>query len=132
MYPGYVLAPDHQSLLDQPSMPPTESGHKTEKRIEERKRTRLRSGKLATLEGQFLTECHFHNIAGGGARIRTVGPCTIPNRFWLFDDQYRGALMTEIVSHRDGDFGVRFIEDANVTPLSEAVLSALAGKYYSL
>ncbi|QND50665.1 PilZ domain-containing protein (plasmid) [Phyllobacterium sp. 628] len=113
-------------------MPPTETGYKTEKRIQERKRTRLRSGKLVTLDGQFLTECHFHNIAGGGARIRTVTQARVPNRFWLFDDQHGSALMTEVVWHKDGDFGVRFIQDTGVLPLNDTILSALAGKYYTL
>jgi hypothetical protein len=104
----------------------------TEQRIDERKRTRLRSGKLVTLDGQFLTECHFHNLAEGGAKIRTVKTSTIPERFWLFDDQYCGALITEIVWRKDTDLGVRFVQDVDVLPLSEKTLSALSGKYYSL
>lgn len=103
-----------------------------EKRGEERKKTRLRSGKLVTLDGQFLTECHFQNLASGGARIRIVGQCAIPNRFWLFDDQYCGALITEIVWRSDAEFGVRFIQDAGVIPLNDTILGKLAGKYYSL
>ena len=106
--------------------------YKTEKRRQKRKRTRLRSGKLVTLDGHFLTECQFQNIARGGAKIRLVGPCVVPKRFWLFDDQYCGALITEVVWHREPEFGVRFVQDPNVAPLDEAVLHALAGKYYSL
>lgn len=106
--------------------------NKPEKRLEERKRTRLRSGKLVTLGGQFLTECHFQDLAGGGARIRIVGHCAIPDRFWLFDDQYAGALITEIIWRKDAEFGVRFVQDSGVVPLSDTVLNTLAGKYYSL
>ncbi|CAN7701826.1 PilZ domain-containing protein [Phyllobacterium sp. LjRoot231] len=113
-------------------MPLYQADNKAEKRVEERKRTRLRSGKLVTLAGQFLTECHFHNLAGGGAKIRIVSQCAVPIRFWLFDDQYRGALITEIVWRKDMELGVRFIENAGVTPLTDTILSALAGKYYSL
>lgn len=105
---------------------------KAEQRMEERKRTRLRSGKLVTLEGQFLTECHFQDLAEGGARIRIVSKSAIPDRFWLFDDQYCGALVTEIVWRKDTDFGVRFVPDANIAPLSDSTLNALSGKYYSL
>lgn len=113
-------------------MSPYGTDNRTEKRVEERKRTRLRSGKLVTLDGQFLTECHFQNLAGGGARIRIVGQCAVPNRFWLFDDQYSSALITEIVWHKDAEFGVRFIQDSSVVPLNDTILNTLAGKYYSL
>jgi hypothetical protein len=113
-------------------MPPSATNHKMEKRVEERKKTRLRSGKLISLDGQFLTECHFQNLAGGGARIRIVTQCVVPNRFWLFDDQYCSALITEIVWHKDAEYGVRFAQDSSVVPLNETILNTLAGKYYSL
>ena len=106
--------------------------HKTEKRRQERKRTRLRSGKVVTLDGHFLTECQFENIARGGAKIRLVKPCVIPKRFFLFDDQYCGALITEIVWQREPELGVRFVQDPSVAPLDERILNTLSGKYYSL
>jgi len=113
-------------------MPAFAADNKTEKRVEERKKTRLRSGKLVTLDGQFLTECHIQNLADSGARIRIVSQCAVPDRFWLFDDQYCGALITEIVWHKDAEFGVRFVQDPSVVPLNDTVLNTLAGKYYSL
>ncbi|MBZ9603457.1 PilZ domain-containing protein [Phyllobacterium chamaecytisi] len=113
-------------------MPFYQTNSRAEKRVEERKRTRLRSGKVVTLEGHFLTECHFHNLAGGGAKIRLVNQSTVPTRFWLFDDQYNGALITEVVWRQDMELGVRFIEDPDVTPLTDTILRTLAGKYYSL
>ncbi len=113
-------------------MPSSAPENRTEKRREERKKTRLRSGKLVSLDGQFLTECQFQNIAGGGARIRIVGQSAVPNRFWLFDDQYCGALVTEVVWSKDGEFGVRFVQDPSIAPLNDTLLNTLAGKYYSL
>lgn len=113
-------------------MPPSGKDTRSEKRAEERKRTRLRSGKLVTLGGQFLTECHFHNLTGGGAKIRIMTPCAVPDRFWLFDDQYCGALITEIVWRNESDFGVRFVHDPAVAPLNDTTLNTLSGKYYSL
>jgi hypothetical protein len=113
-------------------MPPSATDNKMEKRNEERKKTRLRSGKLVTLDGKFLTECHFQNLAGGGAKIRIVSQCTIPNRFWLFDDQYCGALITQIVWHKNAEYGVRFVQDPGIVPLNDTILNTLAGKYYSL
>ncbi|MEI4483029.1 hypothetical protein V8J62_15795, partial [Phyllobacterium sp. CCNWLW11] len=49
-----------------------------------------------------------------------------------FDDQYCGALITHIVWRKNLDIGVRFAPDSTVAPLSESVLHALSGKYYSL
>ncbi|UXN58903.1 PilZ domain-containing protein [Phyllobacterium zundukense] len=113
-------------------MPLYQTNTKAEKRVEERKRTRLRSGKLVTLDGQFLTECHFHNLAGGGAKIRVVGQSPVPTRFWLFDDQYNGALITDVVWRQGMELGVQFVDDPDVTPLTDTILRTLAGKYYSL
>lgn len=103
-----------------------------EKRRAERRRTRLRSGKLVGIDGRFLIECQLHDIAGGGAKIRVADPRLVPDRFWLFDDHYAQALIAEVV-WRDGlELGVRFRHDPAVQPLDEARLTKLAGKYYSL
>jgi hypothetical protein len=103
-----------------------------EKRRSERRRTRLRSGKLVSLEGRFLTDCHMHDVAGGGAKIRVADPRTIPGRFWLFDDRHARALIAEVVWREGLELGVRFRDDPAVPPLSETRLAELAGKYYSL
>ncbi|KXF76000.1 pilus assembly protein PilZ [Paramesorhizobium deserti] len=103
-----------------------------EKRRSERRRTRLRSGKLVNIDGSFLIECQLHDIAGGGAKIRVADPRAVPDRFWLFDDHYAQALFAEVV-WRDGlELGVRFCDDPAIQPLGEARLSKLASKYYSL
>ncbi|EEW86826.1 hypothetical protein C048_02930 [Brucella melitensis UK19/04] len=41
-----------------------------ERRREERQRTRLRSGKIVNLDGRFVVECQFIDIAPHGAKIR--------------------------------------------------------------
>ncbi|RCS24000.1 PilZ domain-containing protein [Phyllobacterium salinisoli] len=103
-----------------------------EKRSSERRRTRLRSGKIVNMNGRFLIECQLHDIAGGGAKIRVADARDVPDRFWLFDDRYGQALIAEIV-WRDGvELGVRFCNDPTIQPLDDARLSKLAGKYYSL
>lgn len=108
------------------------SGRLPEKRHSERRRTRLRSGKLVELGGRFLIECQLHDIAGSGARVRVADPSGVPDRFWLFDDRYAHALLAEVV-WRDGlDLGVGFRNDPTIPPLSETRLAELAGKYYSL
>ncbi|WP_110752015.1 PilZ domain-containing protein [Phyllobacterium leguminum] len=104
----------------------------SEKRHSERRRTRLRSGKLVDIEGRFLIECQLYDITGSGARIRVANSLRVPERFWLFDDRYTHALLAQIV-WRDGlDLGVSFRDDPATPPLSETRLAELAAKYYSL
>ncbi|MGH6761721.1 MAG: PilZ domain-containing protein [Phyllobacterium sp.] len=97
-----------------------------------RHRTRLRSGKLVSLVGQFLTDCQFHDVSGGGARVRLLGGETVAKRFWLFDDQYGQALLTEVAWQKGAEIGVRFIHDPAVPLLDEKRLAELSGKYYAM
>ena len=103
-----------------------------ERRREERQRTRLRSGKIVGLDGRFIIECQFSDIAPHGAKLRTVEVPTVPERFWLFDDYYGRALLAR-VAWRDGrEMGVELVSDPAVAPLDDERLAQLAGKYYSL
>ena len=108
--------------------------HKSSKdrRAEERQRTRLRSGKIIGLDGRFLVECQFSDIAPHGAKLRTVEASRVPERFWLFDDFYVRALLARIAWRGGAELGVQFISDPSVPPLDDERLRQLAGKYYSL
>lgn len=108
--------------------------HKSSKdrRAEERQRTRLRSGKIIGLDGRFLVECQFSDIAPHGAKLRTAEASRVPERFWLFDDFYVRALLARIVWRGGAELGVQFISDPSIPPLDDERLRQLAGKYYSL
>lgn len=103
-----------------------------ERRREERQRTRLRSGKIIDLDGRFIIECQFSDIAPHGARLRITDVPSLPERFWLFDDFYARALLAQMVWREKREIGVQFITDASIPTLDEERLSQLAGKYYSL
>lgn len=103
-----------------------------ERRREERQRTRLRSGKIVGLDGRFIIECQFADIAPHGVRLRTVEVPTLPERFWLFDDFYGHALLARVAWRNGGEMGVELIADPAVTPLGEERLSQLGGKYYMI
>ncbi|MCO4315677.1 PilZ domain-containing protein [Phyllobacterium sp. 21LDTY02-6] len=103
-----------------------------DQRLEERKRTRLRSGKIISVDGRFIVECQFYDLTENGARIRLARKAIVPEQFWLFDDQYCGVLLGQSVWSEGMEIGIRFITPADVPPLGEAVLEALSGKYYSL
>lgn len=104
----------------------------SERRKEERQQTRLRSGKIVSLEGRFIIECQFRDIAPHGARLSTADVPNLPERFWLFDDFYGRALLALVVWRASREIGVQLISDATVIPLDDERLSQLAGKYYSL
>jgi hypothetical protein len=103
-----------------------------ERRREERQRTRLRSGKLIDLDGQFIVECQFSDMSPHGAKLRTMETPTLPDRFWLFDDYYKRALLARIAWRNGREIGVELITDPTVTPLDSERLAQLGGKYYSL
>ena len=102
-----------------------------ERRKEERQRTRLRSGKIIDLDGRFIIECQFCDIAPHGARLRVIEVPNLPERFWLFDDHYARAILAQIVWRQKREIGVRLITDALIPELDEERLNQLAGKYYS-
>ena len=103
-----------------------------ERRSEERQRTRLRSGKIVGLDGRFIIECQFNDIAAHGARLRAADVPNLPERFWLFDDFYARALLAKVVWRENQEIGLQFITDSTIAPLDEERISKLSGKYYSL
>ncbi|MCX2697519.1 MULTISPECIES: PilZ domain-containing protein [Ochrobactrum] len=103
-----------------------------ERRSEERQRTRLRSGKIVGLDGRFIIECQFSDIAPHGARLRICDVPNLPERFWLFDDFYGRALLAQIVWRENREIGLQFQFNSEIAPLDEERLNQLAGKYYSL
>ena len=73
-----------------------------------RQRTRLRSGKLVTVGGEFLTECLIYDLSSRGCRIRLPAGRPLPRAIQLLDDQ-SGLLHRCALLWRDGsDIGVRF------------------------
>lgn len=97
-----------------------------------RHRTRLRSGKIVSVEGNFVTECHFHDLADGGARIRPVGATAIPDRLWLFDDGERSVTYAEVIWRNALGIGISFNDRPRGIGLEAQRIAHLARKYYSL
>ncbi len=92
----------------------------------------LHVGKIVGLDGRFIIECQFSDIAPHGAKLRTVEVPTLPERFWLFDDYYGRALLARVAWRNGREMGVELVSDPAVTPLDEERLAQLSGKYYSL
>jgi hypothetical protein len=95
-----------------------------------RRRTRLRSGKIADETGRFIVECRLYDRSDEGARLCAVAPAAIPDRILFFDDEQASAALAEVVWRRGAEIGVRFV-GARLPPEAAAV-RALAAKFYAL
>jgi hypothetical protein len=102
-----------------------------EKRFAERRRTRLRSGKIADLTGRFIIECAVHDRSQGGARLRRVAQVPVPASICLYDDATNTLVPAAVVWERGLDLGVRFTPEV-VVPAEKAIRFALGGRYYAL
>lgn len=102
-----------------------------DKRLDTRKRTRLRSGKLADLRGNFLAECAIHDRSLDGARLRLDDSALVPDEALLFEDEHEALLTVSVVWRRPQEVGVRF----RVGPSGaerRRITHKLSGKYYAL
>ncbi len=59
----------------------------SEKRKDQRRRTRLRSGKILDRANRFMIETAIVDRSSGGLRLRLAKDCVIPDAFHLFDDE---------------------------------------------
>ncbi len=95
-----------------------------------RRRTRLRSGKLATIDDRFITECQIFDRSCEGARLRLAGRIRLPEVVKFYDDQNRALYIVRVVWQRGNEVGIFFPEGARVN--DPKAVSRLSGKYYAV
>jgi hypothetical protein len=101
-----------------------------ERRQRRRQRTRLRPGKIVAPDGRFLAHCRFHDLATGGARLRTEGEADIPDRFFIIDD-CNGEVAYALVAWRNvSEIGVSFAAPPAGVSLTRQRMAYLARKFY--
>lgn len=103
-----------------------------DRRRRNRHRTRLRSGKIVSIEGRFLIECQFRDLADGGAQIWPVRDFEPPDRFWVFDDHERSVTYAEVVWRKGPGIGVSFDDKPQGCSISRERIAYLSRKYYGL
>ena len=109
------------------------SSRKTEnKRKAPRRRTRLRSGKTATLRNRFISDCLIFDRSPLGVRIRLAGRVSLPEHIRFFDDELGTLHVARVVWQRDNEVGLAFAEGDDGCRRSGPAHAALAGKYYAL
>jgi hypothetical protein len=103
----------------------------SDKRARQRRRTRLRSGKIAGLGGRFIVECAVHDRSSEGARLRLADRAVVPDRILLLEDEGDALNVAAVVWRRGQEIGVRFAPD--IQPADpEAARHRLTGKYYAV
>jgi hypothetical protein len=103
----------------------------SDKRSDPRKRTRLRSGKIADPSGNFLAECVIHDRSAEGARLRIDHGVTVPDDVLLFEDEHESLVAASVVWRRPQELGVSF-RAGPATGERERIARRLSGKYYAL
>ena len=68
-----------------------------ERRSDQRRRTRLRSGKVVHLDNAFIVECRIRERSEEGARLQLARNVEVPDRIGLFDDAERSIKTAEII-----------------------------------
>ena len=102
-----------------------------DKRANSRRRTRLRSGKVADPSGAFLTECLIYDRSDEGARLRVAKSGSVPDRVLLFDDELNSLSAAAVAWRRPYELGIRFMPETNPGRVPE-IVRKLSGKYYAL
>jgi len=97
-----------------------------------RRRTRLRSGKTATLQNRFISDCLIFDRSPLGVRIRLAGRIRLPEHVKFFDDELGTLHVARVVWQRDNEVGLAFTEGERGCLRSGPGHAALAGKYYAL
>src|SRR6185436_9620576 len=86
----------------------------SEKRGNARLRTRLRSGKIAGRDGQFLADCLIYDRSSEGARLRLEGARAIPERILLFDDELGTLFAARVAWRSQLELGIRYEREREV------------------
>jgi hypothetical protein len=118
------------SVVEAPGAPP--AARSVEKRSSERRRLRLRSGKLLDSHNRFLCECLVRDRSGYGLRLVLARNIGLPPRYHLYDDETGSVHAIATVWRRSVTLGVRFCLTALPPKLRESDRSALRGRYYAM
>lgn len=102
-----------------------------DKRAGSRRRVRFRSGKLATPDGKFLSDCQIYDRSSEGARLRLEASASIPEDALLFDDEKNSLSAVAVAWRRSNELGIRFMMELD-TPVSREIAKKLSGKYYAI
>ena len=109
----------------------TPSRAPADRRGDQRRRTRLRSGKIITDKGQFVIECLIVDRSSFGGKLRLPKIWPLPARVMLYDDQSGELFHATVIWRRDRETGIRF----TATERNErfrAIADAMRRNFYAM
>ncbi|WP_427024102.1 PilZ domain-containing protein [Aureimonas ureilytica] len=102
------------------------------RRRENRRKTRLRPGKLVTEGGEFLCDCTVIERSESGARIRAFAPVTtlLPEDLFLFEEIEAFKHRARIVWANGAELGLVFLAPGFAVDDQER--NRIAGRFYAV
>jgi hypothetical protein len=119
-------------IVEPPRDAPPAIGKSIEKRSSERRRLRLRSGKLLDAQNKFLCECLVRDRSGHGLCLVLARNIGLPGRCRLYDDETGSLSAITTVWRRGSLIGVRYNLTGKPLAIKESDRSALRGRYYAI
>lgn len=100
-----------------------------EHRREQRRRTRLRAGKILDRRNRFLIDATIIDRSCGGLRLRLPREIDLPDPFHFFDDEIESIFLARIAWRNRLVVGVRRGHWIAATPRQ---IATLRGKFYAM
>jgi transposase-like protein len=115
----------------QPAPSPKANVAPKEKRRAQRRRTRLRAGKILDLANRFVIEAAILDRSNDGLRLRLARDSAIPEVFHLFDEETQMIFGARLVWRRQAMVGAR-LEPGGPLAATPRQIAALRGKFYAM
>lgn len=120
---------ENDSALITYSAAPTNEARKDEKRREDRRRTRLRAGKILDRANRFLADATIIDRSCCGVRLRLAREVAAPEIFHFFDEEAETVFVARLVWREGRLIGARRGRFVAATPRQ---IAALRTKFYAM
>jgi hypothetical protein len=117
------------ALITYSSAAPTPEAGDDEKRREDRRRTRLRAGKILDRANRFLADATIIDRSCCGVRLRLAREVAAPEIFHFFDEEAETVFVARLVWREGRLIGARRGRPIAATPRQ---IAALRTKFYAM
>lgn len=118
-------------VVAEPEPKPTIDG-RPDHRGADRRRTRLRSGKILDEANKFLCDCLIHDRSATGLRLALPRDVDLPQHFHVHDDETSEVDVVATIWRRGATVGVRYVAASGPVPVKPSVRAALRSRYYGV
>ncbi len=103
-----------------------------DRRSAQRRRTRLRSGKILDLGNGFMIECQIYDRSDEGVRVRLLADIPAQSVIRIYEDDPERLRDARVVWRKDFELGLCFIRRVGARAISRTQLTCLRGRYYAM